>query len=332
MNIHNAPKVSVIVPIFNVERYIEKCVRSLFEQTYTNIEYIFVNDCTQDNSITILNSLVIEYQKPNVTLINHEINKGLPAARNTGLQHAIGEYIYHCDSDDWVDVSILETLIQEAIIQDADICFCDFYNVIDDKLNLYKQKYHSSFKGYLKSYFTGESQAAVWNKIIKRSLYTNHNIEFPEGKPMLEDMRTIIPLFYFATRIVYVPEPLYYYVRFRSNSITTADLKSSNVLREDRVENVKAIDEFLKSNNINGIDKELNILKLMAKKSLLLTADSISAFRKWREIFPESNATMKDSDFPWLYKLLSKEIIHKRWFIPFVWIQLKKIKNKFIPN
>lgn len=332
MNINNAPKVTIIVPIYNVEGYIEKCVRSLFEQTYSNIEYIFVNDCTPDNSINILKSLINEYKKDNVLILEHDINKGLPAARNTGLQYASGEYIYHCDSDDWVDPRILETLMHEVIIHGADIGFCDFYNVIEDKLSLFKQEYHSTFLGYVKSYFTGKSQASVCNKVVKHSLYKDNDIKFPEGKPMLEDMRTIIPLFYYAKKIVYVPSPLYFYVRFRPNSITTVDQKSSNVLRVDRVDNVKAIDDFLKSKNVNGVDRELNILKLMAKKSLLLSADSISAFRKWRDVFPESNATMKESDFPWFYKLLSNEIIHKRWLIPYLWIKLKKIKNKFIQN
>lgn len=332
MSINNTPKVSIIVPIFNVEKYIRKCVCSLFEQTYSNVEYIFVNDCTQDNSINILNSLIQEYRKNNVLIVNHEINKGLPSARNTGLHYATGDYIYHCDSDDWVDKSIIEFLIKEAVKNDADICFCDFYNVIDDKLSLFKQEKHDSLQGYLKSFFTGKSQAAVWNKIIKHSLYKDNQIVFPDGKPMLEDMRTIIPLFYYAQNIAYVPKPLYYYVRLRANSITSSNLNSINVLRQDRVENVRDIDEFLNKKNINGINNELNILKLMAKKSLLLTADSVTALKKWEEIFPEANISMKNSDFPWYYKLLYNEINHQRWLIPNIWIQLKRIKNRYFHN
>ena len=94
------PFVSVIVPIYGVEKYIERCARSLLEQTIENIEYIFVNDCTKDNSIAILESVIKEYphREHQVRIIHHGTNKGLPQARKTGLLNAHGEYIAHCDN------------------------------------------------------------------------------------------------------------------------------------------------------------------------------------------------------------------------------------------
>lgn len=93
-------KVSVIVPIYNVSRFIKRCVESLFNQTLDDVEFIFVNDCTPDDSIDILKKVIADYPDRNTMIINHEVNKGLPAARNTGLKAASGDYIFHCDSDD----------------------------------------------------------------------------------------------------------------------------------------------------------------------------------------------------------------------------------------
>ena len=111
------PKVSVIVPIYEVEKYIERCVRSLFEQTLDDIEYIFVDDCTKDNSITVLERVIKDYpnRKSQITILHHETNKGLPQARKTGLLSARGDYIAHCDSDDWVDHKLFALMYEKAV-------------------------------------------------------------------------------------------------------------------------------------------------------------------------------------------------------------------------
>ena len=106
------PKVSVIVPIYNVEAYIERCAISLFEQTLDDIEYIFVNDCTPDNSMMILSEVLSRYpqRKEQVRIINQPKNQGAAKAREDGIKEARGEYIIHCDSDDWVDKNIYQLL------------------------------------------------------------------------------------------------------------------------------------------------------------------------------------------------------------------------------
>ena len=108
----NIPKVSVIVLIYKVEKYIERCARSLFCQTMQDIEYVFVNDCTPDCSIQILQSVIDEYpqRKSDIKIISHEKNMGSGVARNTGLEVADGEYIIYCDGDDWVDPDMYEKL------------------------------------------------------------------------------------------------------------------------------------------------------------------------------------------------------------------------------
>lgn len=121
-------KVSIIIPVFKVRNFIERCVCSLFEQTLTDIEYIFVDDASPDDSLDILKACLERYPDVRqVKIIGHEKNRGLTAARNTGLRYATGEYIAHCDSDDYADRSMYQKLYDKASETNADLVFCDFY-------------------------------------------------------------------------------------------------------------------------------------------------------------------------------------------------------------
>ena len=116
-------KVSVIVPVYKVEAFIGRCIRSLIEQTLQETEFIIVDDCTPDDSISVVQKIIRDYpeRKRQFKIIRHDVNKGLPAARNSGLAIATGEYIFHCDSDDFVEREMLEQLYQTAKKGDADI-------------------------------------------------------------------------------------------------------------------------------------------------------------------------------------------------------------------
>ena len=120
-------KVSVCIPVYGVEKYIEKCARSLFEQTMTDgIEFIFVNDCTPDKSIEILEKVLNEYpaRRNQTRIIHHEKNSGPIAARNTAIKSAVGNYIICCDADDWVDLNLYKTMYEKAVETGADVVLC----------------------------------------------------------------------------------------------------------------------------------------------------------------------------------------------------------------
>ena len=123
------PKVSVIIPVYNVEKYIERCARSLFGQTLDDIEYIFIDDCSTDNSIFIMQNILEEYpkRKNSVKIIRHSVNKGVGQTRQDGIDVASGQYLIHCDPDDWVDASIYQKLYSEAILKSAEMVICDFF-------------------------------------------------------------------------------------------------------------------------------------------------------------------------------------------------------------
>ena len=216
----HSPLVSVIIPIYGVEKYIERCAISLFEQTLDNIEFIFVNDCTQDNSIQILNKVIEQY--PNVsnkiTIINHKENLGLPQARRTGLLNAKGEYIAHCDSDDYIHKNMYSLMYQYAKGNDYDLIFCDF-NITDNNTCHEKKYFPNAFEDKKQLYyalFQGGAAHAVWGTLCKKEVYDN-GIIFPTAN-MGEDYVIVTQLTYYAKKIGYLQNALYYYCQ-NSNSM-----------------------------------------------------------------------------------------------------------------
>lgn len=215
------PKVSVIIPIYKVEKYIERCARSLLGQTLNDMEFIFVDDCSPDKSISILKSVAEDYpnRKNQIKYLYHEVNKGLTTTRNTGLSIATGDYIAHCDSDDWVDLTMYEKLYNHAIDENADICFCNFQFAFENKQENYVcSRVYTDKIGTLNSYIE-TCWTVIWNMIVKREIYIDNNLKFPVNISYCEDFWLSVRLFYYARKIVKVDEALYFYNQMNVNSI-----------------------------------------------------------------------------------------------------------------
>lgn len=223
------PKVSVIVPVYGVEKYIERCARSLFEQTLDDIEYLFIDDCTPDRSIEILKNVLEEYpnRKSQVIIHRMEQNGGQAAVRKWGMLNATGDYVIHCDSDDWVDTDMYRTMYEKAKEDNADIVVCDYCQTD----GLKKSNYFTSFETDLHKedilrVFLREKYAwSVWNKLVRRTIYTCKDYMFPLGN-MGEDMVLTIQCLLYSERISYIPRAYYYYY-YNENSITQVKTEMS---------------------------------------------------------------------------------------------------------
>ena len=136
-------KVSILVPIYNVEKFFSRCLESLFNQTYQNIEYVFVNDCTPDNSMVVLHNFMEKYpsRAKLVRIIENTNNCGIAIVRNTLIKNATGDYVLFVDSDDWIEEDMVEKLVDKAIQTDADVVGCDYYEDYPNKAVLCKQHY-----------------------------------------------------------------------------------------------------------------------------------------------------------------------------------------------
>lgn len=247
------PKISVIVPIYNVEAYITKCAYSLFNQTLDDVEYVFVNDCTKDNSIEVLKTVLQNY--PNrleyVKIVNHDTNRGLPAARATGISYASGDYIIHSDSDDWMEPTLLEEMYCAAIGNDADLVYCDFNFVKQSGVVRYFAPKTADTKTETVNNWVNTKWTVIWNILAKRSIYQNNNIKFPIGIKYCEDFYVGIQLLCFSTKIVHVPQALHNYNMLNQSSIL--HLESRNQMNNDSAKVYDMILDILAKENLFGL-------------------------------------------------------------------------------
>lgn len=187
-------KVSICVPIYGVEKYIDRCARSLFEQTFDSIEYIFVNDCTKDNSVGILNNVIA--RNPNrardVKIINHNTNMGLGCSRNTAVTAATGEFILHVDSDDYIAFDCVEKAVKKQLENNYD--FVSIESVDVTTKGLYPNHIHNytSKKDFLVDMINHKIRNSIWGRLIRRSLYYDNYIRVESNVNMSEDLQGFI--------------------------------------------------------------------------------------------------------------------------------------------
>lgn len=231
------PKVSVIVPIYNVEKYLEKCINSLLSQTLEDIQIILVNDGSKDNSGNIAKEC--EKNNKNRIIYVEKENGGLSDARNYGLKYATGDFIAFLDSDDYIEKNAYEEMYNKAIEENADYVECDFIWEFPNKIRVDKQYPYKNKKEMLSFV-----RVVAWNKLIKRQLITDNNLEFPKGL-RYEDVEFTYKLIPFINKFAYVDKTFIHYVQ-REGSI-------ANVQNERTAEIFTVLDnviEFYKKNNI----------------------------------------------------------------------------------
>ncbi len=284
------PKISVIVPVFGVEKYIERCARSLFEQSLEDIEFVFVDDCTPDNSMNILQQVISKYPQRTgqIKILKHEKNLGLPKARYTGIKHSSGKYIAHCDSDDWVDSCMYEKMYNKALEDNADIVISDYY-----KTDGYSYKRHTigcrntKKEIYLRNLFSPLEDWCVWNKLINKNLYDSSFI-YPEG-PMGEDMLFTCQVVCKAKKISALHEGLYFYF-FNPASITnvcTEKMVMKNY--HDLKDNIVKVYSFLESTITDeSFLSYLNFfLRYLESTPLTPLIENKNIWKLWRTICPK---------------------------------------------
>ena len=305
-------KVSVIVPVYKVQHFIERCAMSLFSQTLQAVEYIFVNDATPDDSVDILRRVISSYPQRKVTILEHEHNKGLPAARNTGLAVASGEYVFHCDSDDYVEPDMLQVLYDKAKQCNADMVWCDWFLRFTQNERYMKEPSYATSYDALCGILSGNMKYNVWNKLARRSLYEDNQISFPAGHAMGEDM-TMIRLLGSAKIVAYVPCAYYHYVRTNANAYTqTVNTKMLQDLRF----NVEETMRFLEKRFPDSLQKEKNYFKLNVKLPFLITSET-KQYQLWEEWYPEANEYILSNKNQKLYtRILQWMAWHKQfWFV-----------------
>lgn len=226
---NNAPLVSVIVPIYNVEQYLDKCLSSIVSQTYRNIEIILIDDQSPDDCASICEQW--KQKDARIIVVHHQQNKGLAGARNTGLDICNGRYVTFVDSDDYISRNMVETLVHTSLESSADIVVCSAQQVNEDnstvlqELTIPNMIYHGNeaLREFL--YCTGKIHDSAWGKLYKTSIFQNPPIlRFPNGL-ISEDFYVNAIAFYKSNIVQTISQQLYQY-RMRAGSICHSDFSS----------------------------------------------------------------------------------------------------------
>lgn len=229
--------VSIIIPIYNVEKYIERCLMSALKQTYRNLEIILINDCTPDNSMEIAKEIISksEYSKDlEVKFISHSVNKGIAATRNTGMRNVTGEYFFFLDSDDEITPDCIESMVKLAQkYEGVDIIQGDIVNINNNKIR--KNNYtdfpeYISDKSTIKKLLFNDGTLeynipnVVWNKLIRTSLVKENSMWFREGI-VSEDVYWLIMYWRYVSSIAFNSQKTYLYFNDNPESITNESNK-----------------------------------------------------------------------------------------------------------
>lgn len=287
------PKVSVIIPVYNVEKYIEKCARSLFEQTLDDIEYIFIDDCSPDNSMLVLSKVLKSYPKreAQVRIIRNPENKGVAYSRTIGMKAATGEYMIHCDPDDWVDKELYQNMYEEAhknnkeYDKGIDLVVCQIKIHESNKEYNCPLVYESTpNKTLQKLYKKHHRTFSLCDKLIKRSIIVNYVLYPYPNINFGEDQNVVVRILALASNLSIINDVFYHYSKDNVKSATNK--KKFYKDWECWKKNVELIYEFLINKNSKKYKKTALYFKLDAKLTFL---DLIDNRKYWFNLYRDSH-------------------------------------------
>lgn len=320
------PKVSVIIPMYNVSRYIEECFSSLASQKLTDYEVVLIDDNSVDDTDRKITKAVRDFERKDVkfTQISQEKNRGVAYARNKGLERASGEYIYFYDADDRLEPDTLLTLYSEAKKENADIVGCEWFISFSQNERAIGQRDVNSGVELFKGFASGVIRWNLWLFMVRRSLYEQNGFKFIPGMNMGEDMMVMMKLALVSNRVSIVHKPLYHY----SQTNTGAQTKNWSKDKRDQVTaNVKEVEAFCRRHYGDSFNLELDFLKQSVKLPFIIS-DRREDYKIWADWFPESNKSIrKNTNLPFRTRCLQLAAANGHYW--FLWLYYKVV-NKFI--
>ena len=286
--------VSILVPIYNVEKYIGVCLDSIFTQTYTNVTYVFVDDCSTDNSLQVLKSKLTEYSIPsgNYTIICHSENKGIAQTRIDLLSEAKGDYIQFIDSDDWIEKDMIAKMVEATDNGKIDIVGCDYYIHYNNGKTIWvNEKYSDNPYDNMLRCINYDIATTLWKLLIRKFIFNNFKIY--NDINIGEDYLISIMLYYFADSFARINSPLYHYVHANNNRLSYEIKKSLS----DHTSAVKNIELFFKEKGLlnEKAVSYLNLRKFNIKSNYL--TNRVFDIHKYKTTFPEANKVWRQINY-----------------------------------
>lgn len=315
------PKISIIVPIYKIERYLRQCIDSILAQTFTDFELLLIDDGSPDGCPAICD----EYAKKDSRIrVFHKHNGGLTSARNHGLDNAKGDWIMHIDGDDWIEPTYIEELYNAAIKNDADIAICGFRFAYEDGSfviehpTIWDDDKSVSLNRYIASVWT-----TAWGSIHKSSLYHNNGVRSPKNITYCEDFHLMARICYFADKVVSIDRPLYNY-RQQSSSIMHS--LNDKTWRDELTSYKEIIDFFRNKGELEKYIKTMSWRTLKASQDMTLNP---SRFEEFKNYNPDKKNYIWNCPFiGFKIKMLSWLITHGCTFITSIIIRLRKLLGR----
>lgn len=314
------PLVSVLVPVYNVAPFIEKCVKSIFEQTYDNLEIIFVDDCSTDQSIQIVQEVVQYYSNrvAQIKIVRHEKNRGQAAGRNTALSVANGDFLMFVDSDDWIEPDSVELLLHKQEESDADIVYGQLvmhYSTHDEVVM--EPMYANKTEMVLRATELTIDHT-LCKRIFRRSLFTENNLHCCEGLDYGEDHYLMPQLLWFAQRVERIEKVLYHYNYWKENA-PSPPLNTVHKMWSNELTIIDLLMNFFDGKSTEVVES-LKHTKVIYLMSSLGKAYAHGTRRKYNEIasmlyaMPEpylSKAQFNSADERLLYRFYDSRLVYR---------------------
>ena len=289
-------KVSILIPFFFFLQFVGRCVESLFTQTYKNIEYVFVNDCTPDRSMEVINEKIEEYgMASKCKMIVHEQNQGISASRNDCLDNMTGDYFLFVDSDDYIDQDMVELLVEAAIREDADISGCGYIEEYSDHSVEHPQVYTNDHDEMMRAITLLTIKGVMWKLLVRSSIVTDHReeVRFIPDRNMVDDYLFCCQIFYYAQRFAGVDRCMYHWIQYNPNNYTHTTVFAV----ESQAAAIRKTEEFYRTKGVFGVVENSLLQRKFVSKLPLLLDKNCRDVRRWRRIFPESNEIWREMPF-----------------------------------
>ncbi len=288
----NTIKVSILMPIYMVEKYLEKSLHSIFTQTYPIIDYVFVNNNSSDNSLQILQDTIAKYNidQTRYTIINHDKNEGIAVSRAECISNAKGDYILFVDSDDWIENNTVEQMVLATKDGSIDIVGCDFLkDFVSGRTSYHHENYSESCRENMIRCLNYEIATVLWKLLVKRTLF--ENIKITPHVDIVEDYIISVKLYYYAKSFVAIPKAYYHYVQYNQDRVSLQTIRSINM----HIKGVKEVEQFCREKGLydDVVRQKLLLRKFNLKSNFVLNKKLLNK-DSYFSVFPEANGIWRE--------------------------------------
>ncbi len=287
-------QVTILMPIYKVEKYLEKALDSIFTQTYPYLDYVFVNNCSPDNSLQVLIDTIKKYgiQKDRYTIINHDKNEGIAVSRADCIANAKGDYLFFVDGDDWIEKDAVEQMVAATKSGAVDIVGCDYMkDFLSGNTTYHHENYAESCRDNMYRCLNYDIATVLWKLLIRRRLFDNFTIT--PHVDIVEDYIISVKLYYYAKSFVAIPHAYYHYVQYNQARASLQTSWSVNM----HIIGVCEVENFCKEKGLFDaeVEHKLNLRKFNIKSNFLTR--QLLDYNAYKKTFPEASRIWRELDY-----------------------------------